>query len=38
MRDKVIHAYFGIDLDLVWNVAKKDIKELKTEIQKLLRA
>lgn len=34
MRDKVIHAYFGIDLDLVWVVVKKDIKLLKTNIKK----
>jgi uncharacterized protein with HEPN domain len=34
MRDKLIHDYFSVDLDAVWKVATKDIKELKTEILK----
>ena len=38
MRDKVIHAYFGIDLNLVWNVTKKDIKKLKKDIKKLINS
>ena len=29
MRDKLIHAYFGVDLEEVWNTAKKDIPYLK---------
>lgn len=36
MRNKLIHEYFGVDLDLVWQVAKNDIPKLKKEIQKLL--
>ncbi|MHA2495411.1 MAG: HepT-like ribonuclease domain-containing protein [Candidatus Hodarchaeales archaeon] len=31
-RDKLIHGYFGIDLDLVWEIAQKDIKDLKENI------
>ena len=32
MRDKLIHAYFGIDVSLVWHTAKKDIPFLQKEI------
>lgn len=36
MRDKLIHAYFGVDLDAVWKTVKKDIPSLKKEIGKLV--
>ncbi len=29
MRDKVIHAYFGVDLKRVWSTVKMDIPNLK---------
>ena len=35
MRDIIIHGYFRIDLDAVWNVIKKDLPILKTKIQKI---
>lgn len=36
MRDKVIHFYFGVNLEKVWLVVKEDIPKLKPEIQKIL--
>ena len=36
MRDKLIHAYFGINLDVVWETIKKDIPSLKKQIVNLL--
>ncbi len=36
MRDKIIHEYFNVDLPLVWSTAKKNIPELKEQIDKLL--
>jgi len=36
MRDKLIHGYFGVDLDAVWDTVKEDIPRLKTMIQALL--
>ncbi|MDK2831557.1 MAG: hypothetical protein PWQ51_1974 [Methanolobus sp.] len=36
MRDKLIHVYFGVDLEEVWNTAKRDIPELKTVITVIL--
>ncbi len=29
MRDILIHEYFGVDLELIWKVAKEDVFELK---------
>ena len=34
-RDKVIHHYFGIDLEIVWNIVKKELPSLKKEIVKI---
>jgi len=36
MRDKMIHHYFGVDLDKIWNVVKYDIPKLKVQIEKIL--
>lgn len=37
MRDKLVHKYFGVDLELVFEVAKKDIPILKKQIEELLK-
>jgi len=37
MRDKLIHDYFGIDLDAVWDTVEKDIPVLKDEIQTIIK-
>lgn len=36
MRDKLIHGYFGVDLDAVWDTVTEDIPRLKTMLQALL--
>lgn len=35
-RDKLIHGYFGIKLDVVWKTIKKSLPELKTQINEVL--
>ena len=35
MRDKLIHGYFGIDVDVVWRTVKEDIPYLKSLIQSI---
>lgn len=35
MRDKLIHDYFGVDLDAVWDTIKKDIPVLKDKIKSI---
>ena len=36
MRNRLIHAYFDIDLDVVWTTVTKDLPFLKTELEKIL--
>lgn len=36
MRDKLIHGYFGVNLDLVWETIKKNLPDLKKQILKML--
>ena len=28
MRDKLIHEYFGVDLEIIWEVIKKDLPSI----------
>lgn len=32
MRDLLIHEYFGVDLDLTWNVVKQELPVLKNQL------
>lgn len=36
MRDKLIHDYFGVDYDVVWDVVSSEIPTLFHDIQQLL--
>ncbi|MGM0576194.1 MAG: HepT-like ribonuclease domain-containing protein [Myxococcota bacterium] len=36
MRDRVIHGYFGVDLELVWEVVERHLPPLKDRIDRLL--
>ena len=35
MRDRLIHAYFGIDYNLVWAAIKTDIPKLKPKMKRI---
>jgi uncharacterized protein with HEPN domain len=37
MRDKLIHDYFGVDIDAVWFTTRKDIPTLKAEVAQILK-
>ena len=37
MRDKLIHQYFGVNLDLVWETVKKNLPELENQVSEMLR-
>lgn len=37
MRDKVVHHYFRVDLEIVWQTVKKDVPKLKSEIELMLK-
>jgi len=36
MKDKLIHEYFGVDLELVWVTIKNKLPEFKNQILKIL--
>jgi len=36
MRDKLIHGYFGVDYETLWQTIKRRIPEIKPLIEKVL--
>lgn len=36
MRNRLIHAYFSINLDVVWSTSTEDVPSLITELKRLL--
>jgi uncharacterized protein with HEPN domain len=38
MRDKLIHDYFGVDIEKVWLTAMDDLPMLKIEVERILAA
>lgn len=37
MRDKLIHAYFGMDTETIWKTVKENIPQLKQAIKKMVK-
>ena len=37
IRDRLIHDYFGVDYDIVWDVAVRKVPELLAEIRSLVK-
>ncbi len=37
MRDKLTHDYFGVNVDVVWNTAKKDLPTIKKLLKKIIK-
>lgn len=38
MRDRLIHDYFGIDLEIVWEVVSEHIPRLHAQLSEVLRS
>ncbi|ARE88308.1 hypothetical protein CLFO_27090 [Clostridium formicaceticum] len=36
LRDVLIHDYFGVDLDIVWNVVRKELPRIHILIKNLI--
>jgi len=36
-RDRLIHEYFGINLDIVWNIIDQELQPLLEEVQNALK-
>jgi hypothetical protein len=37
MRDKLVHDYFGVNMDILWDVLKTKLPALLTQIDAILR-
>jgi uncharacterized protein with HEPN domain len=35
MRDRIIHGYDNVDLEIVWEVVKRDIPQIKPYIEEI---
>ncbi|NLK00701.1 MAG: DUF86 domain-containing protein [Clostridia bacterium] len=36
LRDVLIHDYFGVDLEIVWNVVEDELPKLKNQLRKII--
>jgi len=36
MRDKLIHEYFGIDIEMVWDTIQEDLSSLKETVTRII--
>ena len=37
MRNRLVHAYFDIDADLVWRTVKEDLPKLITQLERIVQ-
>lgn len=38
MRDKLIHDYFGVNLELVWRTVKEDLPPMSKAVKEMIQA
>jgi uncharacterized protein with HEPN domain len=38
MRDRVVHEYFGVSLDIVWDVVKNHVPPLREKLRRALES
>ena len=36
LRHRIVHEYFGIDLEIIWQILQKDLPELKQKIMQII--
>ena len=36
MRDKLVHEYFGVDLELVWQMVEQKLRALRARVDPVL--
>ena len=36
-RDRLIHHYFGVDYDIIWDIIKNELPELQFQINSILK-
>jgi len=37
MRNKLIHEYFGADVDIIWHTVQEDLEHLETAIKEIAK-
>lgn len=37
VRDKLIHHYFGVNFDIVWNIVKQELPQVLSQIEEILK-
>ncbi len=37
MRNRLIHEYFGVDLDIVWQTIEEDLEPLENAVKKIIK-
>ena len=37
LRHRIVHEYFGIDLEIVWQILHKDLPELKRRLTQIMK-
>ena len=37
MRNKIIHEYFGVDMDILWKTIQEDLEPLKNKIEEMVK-
>jgi uncharacterized protein with HEPN domain len=37
MRNRIVHAYFDVDLDIIWQVITQDLELLLIEVEKVIK-
>jgi len=37
VRDKLIHHYFGVNFDIVWNIVKKELPGITLQLEEILK-
>ena len=38
LRNRIAHEYFGISLEIVWNIVKQELPKLKNQMKQILEA
>jgi uncharacterized protein with HEPN domain len=36
LRNRIVHDYFGLDLEIIWEIIRRDLPELKARLENLV--
>ena len=37
LRNRIVHGYFDVDMDIVWQIIQQDLPSLITQLEKILK-